>query len=67
LRATLPKHKKIGHINFNAVVDQMPETKTVKSQLEMLTKNNSLISYTAMNNEYQSKGQAYNSKKSYHD
>jgi outer membrane protein len=53
---------KIGHINFSQLIDFMPETKTVKSQLEIYQKQ-FIDQLTAMNNEYQSKGQAYQSKR----
>jgi outer membrane protein len=53
---------KIGHINFQQLIDFMPETKTVKSQLEIYQKQ-FIDQLTAMNNEYQSKGQAYQTKR----
>lgn len=53
---------KIGHINFQQLIDLMPETKTVKSQLEIYQKQ-FIDQLTTMNNEYQTKGQAYQSKR----
>jgi outer membrane protein len=53
---------KIGHINFSQLIDMMPETKTVKSQLEIYQKQ-FIDQLTTMNNEYQTKGQAYQTKR----
>ncbi|WP_121246885.1 OmpH family outer membrane protein [Mucilaginibacter phyllosphaerae] len=53
---------KIGHINFQQLIDLMPETKTVKSQLEIYQKQ-FIDQLTTMNNEYQTKGQAYQTKR----
>ncbi|RFZ90500.1 OmpH family outer membrane protein [Mucilaginibacter conchicola] len=53
---------KIGHINFQQLIDLMPETKTVKTQLEAYQKQ-FIDQLTTMNNEYQTKGQAYTSKR----
>ncbi|HVW13999.1 MAG TPA: OmpH family outer membrane protein [Mucilaginibacter sp.] len=54
---------KIGYISFNALVDQMPETKKVKSDLEAYQKQ-FMDQLTAMNTEYTSKGQAYQAQQS---
>ncbi|TSD67563.1 OmpH family outer membrane protein [Inquilinus sp. KBS0705] len=53
---------KIGHINFSQLIDMMPETKTVKSQLEIYQKQ-FIDQLTAINTEYQTKGQAYQTKR----
>lgn len=49
---------RIGYINFNSLIDQMPETKTIKTQIEDYQKQ-FVDQLTAMNNEYKSKGEAY--------
>jgi outer membrane protein len=46
---------KIGHINFNAVIDAMPETKTVSAQIQAYQKT-FIDVLTNMNNEYTTKG-----------
>jgi len=46
---------KIGHINFNAVIDAMPETKTVSAQIQAYQKT-FIDVLTNMNNEYTQKG-----------
>lgn len=53
---------KIGYINFNVLIDQMPETKVIKKQLDDYQKT-FLDQLTAMNNEYTSKGQAYTAQR----
>ncbi|GAA4337103.1 OmpH family outer membrane protein [Mucilaginibacter gynuensis] len=53
---------KIGHINFNALIDQMPETKTIKTQLDAYQKQ-FVDQYTTMTQEFQTKGQAYEAGK----
>ncbi|RCH56522.1 OmpH family outer membrane protein [Mucilaginibacter hurinus] len=53
---------KIGHLSFNALIDQMPETKTVKTQLDAYQKQ-FIDQYTTMTNEFQTKVQGYESKK----
>jgi len=54
---------KIGYINFNALIDQMPETKTIKTQLDTYQKQFT-DQLTAMNNEYTSKVQAFQAQNS---
>ena len=49
---------KIGYINFQSLVGQMPEAKTVKSQIDIYSKT-FIDQLTVMNNELQTKGQAY--------
>jgi outer membrane protein len=49
---------KLGYINFNALVSQMPEAKTVKSQLDIYSKQFT-DELAIMQNEYQTKAQAY--------
>jgi outer membrane protein len=49
---------KIGYINFQAVVSQMPEAKTIKAQLDIYSKQFT-DELSAMNTEYQSKVKAY--------
>ncbi len=49
---------KIGYINFQALVGQMPEAKTVKSQIDIYSKT-FIDQLTVMNNELQTRGQAY--------
>lgn len=49
---------KIGHINFNAVIDLMPETKTVSAQIQAYQKT-FIDVLTGMNNEYTTKGQDF--------
>lgn len=50
--------QKMGHINFNQLIDQMPETKTIKTQLDAYQKT-FVDTYTTMATEFQTKGQAY--------
>ena len=49
---------KIGYISLNQLMDQMSETKTLKTQLETYQKQ-FIDELTSMNNEYQVKLQAY--------
>ncbi len=49
---------KIGHINFNAVIDLMPETKTVSASIQAYQKT-FIDVLTNMNNEYTTKGQDF--------
>jgi len=53
---------KIGYINFDQVIQVMPETKTLQGQLETYSKQFQ-DQYTAMTTEYQSKGQAYEAQR----
>ncbi len=49
---------KIGYINFTALVQQMPQFKTVQTQIDTYQKQ-FIDQLTAMNNEYQTKGKEY--------
>ncbi|MDN3581323.1 OmpH family outer membrane protein [Mucilaginibacter flavus] len=49
---------KIGHINFNQLIDLLPETKTVSTQIQAYQKQ-FIDQLTAMNNEYTTKGQDF--------
>ena len=49
---------KVGYINFQAVVSQMPEAKTIKSQLDIYSKQFT-DELSTMNTEYQTKVKAY--------
>jgi len=49
---------KIGYIDFNAIVDAMPQTKTVQTQLQAYSKT-FMDQIQAMQTELQTKGQAY--------
>jgi outer membrane protein len=49
---------KIGHINFNQLIDMMPETKTVTTQMQAYQKT-FIDQLTSMNNEYTAKGQEF--------
>ncbi len=49
---------KIGYINFQALLAQMPEAKTVKSQIDIYQKQ-FIDQLTVMNNELQAKGQDF--------
>jgi outer membrane protein len=49
---------KIGYINFSALIGQMPEAKTVKSQMDIYQKQ-FIDQLTIMNNDLQKEGQAY--------
>jgi len=53
---------KIGYINMSALVDQMPDTKGIRTQLETYNKQFQ-DSFTAMTTEYQSKGQQYEAQR----
>ncbi|MBS1529476.1 MAG: OmpH family outer membrane protein, partial [Bacteroidetes bacterium] len=53
---------KIGYINMSALVDQMPDTKAIRTQLETYNKQFQ-DAYTAMTTEYQSKGQQYEAQR----
>jgi outer membrane protein len=53
---------KIGYINFDQLVDQMPETKVIRKNLEDYNKQFQ-DQYTAMTTEYQTKGQAYEAQR----
>ena len=53
---------KIGYINFDQLVQQMPETKAIQAQLETYNKQFQ-DQYAAMTTEYQSKGQAYEAQR----
>lgn len=52
---------KIGHINFQALVTQMPEYKTVQSQLDIYQKT-FVDQLTAMNNNFQAEAQDFQKK-----
>ena len=49
---------KIGYINFQGLITQMPEAKTIKSQLDLYSKQFT-DQLAVMNNELQSKGKDY--------
>ncbi|MFI5162745.1 MAG: OmpH family outer membrane protein [Sphingobacteriales bacterium] len=53
---------KIGYVNFDQLVQAMPEVKTIQSQLETYNKQFQ-DAYAAMTTEYQSKGQAYEAQR----
>jgi len=54
--------QKIGYVNFNNVVDQMPDTKVISSTLQ--TYNQTFITQLqSMQTEYQTKGQDYEAKR----
>jgi len=52
---------KIGYINFDALVGQMPEAKTIKSQLDIYQKQ-FVDQLTVMNTELQTKGKEFQSQ-----
>lgn len=52
---------KIGYINFQGLLTQMPEAKTVKTQLDVYSKQFT-DEMALMQNEYQTKGQAFQSQ-----
>jgi outer membrane protein len=54
---------KIGYINLNQLIDQMPETKTIRTQIEAYQKQ-FIDQLTAMNDDYVSKGKAYEAQRS---
>ena len=49
---------KIGYVDFQAVVSQMPEAKTIKPQIDAYQKQ-FVTQLSAMNNDLQTKGKAY--------
>jgi outer membrane protein len=49
---------KIGYVNFQSIVSQMPEAKTIKPQIDAYQKQ-FVTQLTAMNNELQTKGKAF--------
>lgn len=53
---------KIGYINMSALVDQMPDTKAIRTQLETYNKQFQ-DTYTQMTTEYQTKGQQYEAQR----
>lgn len=53
---------KIGHINFNQLIDAMPETQTVQKQLQDYQKQ-FIDQLTTMDTELRTKAQDYESKK----
>lgn len=53
---------KIGYINSNQVVDQMPETKTIQKQIQDYQKT-FVDQLTALNTELQTNAQGYDAKK----
>jgi outer membrane protein len=54
---------KIGYINTNMLMDQLPEMKTLQTQMQAYQKTFS-DQLNTMQTEYQTKGQAYESKQS---
>jgi len=52
---------KIGYINFQGLLTQMPEAKTVKTQLDVYSKQFT-DEMALMQSEYQTKGQAFQSQ-----
>ncbi len=56
------KAQKIGHIEFNKLVEAMPETKTIRTQMEAYQKT-FVDTYTTMTNEFQTKAQTYEKDK----
>jgi outer membrane protein len=53
---------KIGHISFNQLIDQMPETKTIQKQIQDYQKT-FVDQLTAMNTELTTNAQGYDAKK----
>jgi len=49
---------KIGYVDFQSIVSQMPEAKTIKPQIDAYQKQ-FVTQLTAMNNELQTKGKAF--------
>jgi outer membrane protein len=49
---------KMGYVDFNAIVDAMPETKTLQTQLQTYQKT-FMDQLQTMQNEFQTKGAAY--------
>ncbi|RKR82559.1 periplasmic chaperone for outer membrane proteins Skp [Mucilaginibacter gracilis] len=53
---------KIGHVNFNAIIDQMPDTKVISAQLQAYQKT-FIDQLTVMQSELQVKANAYDTQK----
>ena len=53
---------KIGHIAFNQLIDQMPETKTIQKQIQDYQKT-FVDQLTALNTELQTNAQGYDAKR----
>jgi outer membrane protein len=53
---------KIGHISFNQLIDQMPETKTIQKQIQDYQKT-FVDQLTALNTELTTNAQGYDAKK----
>lgn len=53
---------KIGHINFNQLIDQMPQTKDIQKQIQDYQKT-FVDQLTSLNNELQANAQAYDAKR----
>jgi len=53
---------KIGHLNFNQLIDQMPETKTIQKQIQDYQKT-FVDQLTALNTELQTNAQGYDAKR----
>src|SRR6185312_9795161 len=53
---------KVGYINFNQLVQAMPDTKDLQGKLEAYNKQFQ-DQYAAMTSEYQTKGQAYEAQR----
>ncbi|EHQ29941.1 OmpH family outer membrane protein [Mucilaginibacter paludis] len=53
---------KIAHVNFNAIIDQMPDTKTISAQLQAYQKT-FIDQLTSMQTELQSRAADYEAKK----
>jgi len=53
---------KIGHVNFNAIIDIMPDTKVISAQLQAYQKT-FVDQLTAMQTELQAKAADYDAKK----
>lgn len=53
---------KIAHVNFNQLIDAMPETKTIQKQIQDYQKQ-FVDQLTTMNTELQTKAQDYDGKK----
>ena len=51
-------HSKIGYINYNQLMDQLPEMKTLQTQMQAYQKTFS-DQLATMSSEYQTKGQKY--------
>lgn len=59
---TIQAQSKIGHINFNQLIDQMPETKVVQKQIQDYSKTFS-DQLTALQTELTTNAQAYDAKR----